>query len=241
MCGRYQLDLDLEALETLYALQRRAWPRPPVLPRLNVAPRQSVPVVVLDPAQGRVGRTMRWGFPPQWVRRQGKEPFDAPPLVNARGEDAADKPTWREALATRRCLVPSTGFYEWLGAGAGRRPVHIGAAGGGPLTFAGLWGAFDWGEKKDWPCMAIVTCTPNAEVATLHDRMPVVLDAEQQARWLDPAADPAELAALLAPAPNGSLRLRAAHTALNHWSAEDPSLREADWEYRAPAPEAGAP
>jgi putative SOS response-associated peptidase YedK len=231
MCGRYQLDMDLEELERLYLLHRRAWPRPPLLPRLNVAPRQSVPVVVRDESLGRVGVTMRWGFPPQWVRKSGKEPFDAPPLINTRGEEAASKPTWRRSLQERRCLVPSTGFYEWLGAGKGRRPIHLGRADGRPLTLAGVWGPFDWGEKKDWPCVAIVTCGPNGDVAPLHNRMPVVLDAAAQDSWLDPSSTTAQVAELIAPAPDGLLRLQSAHTGLNHWSSEGPELREADWDF----------
>ena len=103
--------------------------------------------------------------------------------------------------------------------------------GGGPLTLAGVWGAFDWGEKKDWPCVAIVTCAPNGDLAPLHDRMPVVLDAAGQDAWLNPAIELPEITALMQPAPDGLLQLRSAHTALNYWSAEGPELREADWEF----------
>lgn len=226
MCGRYQLGLDPEELALLYRIQSEAWGRPAKLPNWNVAPRQSVPVIVRDAEGRRTGITMRWGFPPLWVAKDGKDPFDAPPLVNAKGEEAAKKPTWSRSLRERRCLVPSTGFYEWLTRDGERFPLWFRPSSGRTLTFAGVWAPFDWGEKKGWPCVAILTTTPNGEVASVHDRMPVVLSPEEEDAWLAPDADPA---AFLHSAPDGTLAPVEANRALNRREAEGPGVVEADW------------
>ncbi len=226
MCGRYQNALDPAELALLYRVQREAWGRPAKLPNWNVAPRQSVPVVLREADGPRAVVTMRWGFPPLWVAKQGKEPFDAPPLVNAMAEEAAKKPTWSRALRERRCLVPTTGFYEWLTIGKDRFPLYFRPSIGRTLTLAGVWGAFDWGERKAWPCVAILTTRPNAEVAPVHDRMPVVLSPEAEDAWLDPASDPS---AFLQSAPDGTLTPAEVSRALNSREAEGEGVMIADW------------
>ena len=226
MCGRYQQALDPAELVELYRIQREAWGRPPRAPAWNVAPRQSVPVIIRDETGQRVGVTMRWGFPPMWLAKQGKEPFDAPPLVNAMSEEAAKKPTWSKALRERRCLVPTTGFYEWLTIGKERFPLHFRPSSGKTLTLAGVWSPFDWGEKKGWPCMSILTTSPNALVAPVHNRMPVVLSDEAAERWLAPDADPG---GFFGPGPDGALIATEANRALNSREAEGPEMVVADW------------
>lgn len=226
MCGRYQNGLDPAELVELYRIQAEAWGRSAKLPNWNVAPRQSVPVVVRNAAGEREGITMRWGFPPLWVAKQGKDPFNAPPLVNAMAEEAASKPTWSKALRERRCLVPTTGFYEWLSRDGERYPLWFRPAQGRVLTLAGIWGPFDWGEKLGWPCVAILTTAPNDEVAPIHDRMPVVLSPEQEDAWLDPKAD---VASFLKSAPAGTLAPIEAGRALNKREAEGPEVVAGDW------------
>jgi putative SOS response-associated peptidase YedK len=199
-------------------------------PRFNVAPCQSVPVIVNDPeAGGWRPVMMRWGFPPMWLAKQGKEPFNEKPLINAKSETALEKPTWRRALRQRRCLVPTTGFYEWIKVAGERYPLHLRPPDEGILTLAGVWDRFDWGERKGWPCMSILTTEPNQVVAEVHNRMPVLLAEEAWRRWTDPATDLDEITSLLAPAPNEALALTEANTALNAWSVEGPELMAADW------------
>lgn len=238
MCGRYQQLLSPEELEVLYGLHRKAWGRDYKFPNYNVAPRQSVPVVVMEEGQ-RAGRTMRWGFPPQWVRAKGKDPFNAPPLVNAKAETALSKRTWADALEHRRCLVPTTGFYEWIRQGKKAlypflikrwEPEQEGAD---TLTLAGIWGPFAWGddpEKQAWPCMAILTASPPEEVSVVHDRCPLALRPADWDRWLDPSTPMDQVTAMLAPVADGELDLVEVSTALNDRRNNGPETMVADWD-----------
>jgi len=236
MCGRYQQLLPPEELARLYAVQREAWGRPYKWPNHNVAPRQSVPVIHLHDGE-RTARTMRWGFPPQWVRRQGKDPFNAPPLVNARAETAPDKRTWKAAVRTQRCLVPTTGFYEWIRRGRkALYPFHIARPDdeteGSLLTLGGVWASFAWGDdpdKQDWPCMAILTAPPPAEVAPVHDRCPVVISPDDRDRWLDPDTPWDDVLAMMGAPDDGVLRLVEVSTKLNDRRSNGPELMVADW------------
>jgi putative SOS response-associated peptidase YedK len=228
--GRYQLTLSWDDVASTFGLLRDGAPPPAPPrwkgPRWNCAPRQSV-AVVRRGDDGREGLTMRWGYPPMWVRSRGKEPFDEPPLINARAEDALTKRTWARSLRKRRCLVPTTGFYEWVKRGKERFPLLLRPT--QPAAFAGIWCGFDWGDKIDWPCMAFLTVAPNADVRPVHDRMPAMLTADEWGRWLDPALAETTIAELLRPVPDGFFESIEVGTALNSWSAEEAETQVADW------------
>lgn len=185
MCGRYALG-DPDSLAARFGIVALIQTR--ITPRFNIAPSQQVPVVVGGP-EGRALKLMRWGFQPAWM----KQPKGAPP-INARAETLAERPMFREAVARGRCIIPSTGFYEWVAAPGekAKRPMHLRLKGGGLFGFAGLWTAAPDGE----PTCAIVTTAANALIEPLHTRMPVILDPEDEALWLDP--DLTEAAAVLA-------------------------------------------
>lgn len=256
MCGRYQLGMTWEELLEHYAAVRRdldrgmfttpgeggpdrgalagiqhggqATPLGLTLPWYNQAPGQPSPAVFADP-DGLVLRRVRWGFPPLWLAGQGKDPWKERPLVNAKAEEAATKPTWRKAFAGRRCLVPTTGFYEWAKRGRERFPLHFGPPGGGILTLGGLWTAHERGEDPPLVCMSIVTTAANGTMAPVHDRMPVLLPRATWAAWLDPATPADQVTALCAPAPDEALVAVEANTALNGWKAAGPEVMQADW------------
>jgi len=189
MCGRYTLYHDEQDLTELFELEAFDW-----APRYNIAPTQSVPIV----RQGAAGRERvdaRWGLVPAWV----KEPAEFRPLLfNARSETIAEKPSFRDAARSARCVVPASGFYEWRAEQGGKRPYYLRRRDGAPLAFAGLYAERSRGAPS---CSAtILTTEPNELVAALHDRMPVVLEADAFARWLDPEVrDVDELADLLRP------------------------------------------
>lgn len=244
MCGRYQLGMTWEELLAHYALVRRELdrgmfvgaahtvPEAPgcTLPWYNQAPGQPSPTVLQVDGQ-RVYRQMRWGFAPTWLARRGKDPWKARPLVNAKSEEARDKRTWSKPMAERRCLVPSTGFYEWVRRGAGRYPLHFRPVDGQVLTLGGIWTEHKRGDDRV-ACMAILTTGPNKTMAPVHDRMPVILGSGQWDRWLDPTTPADEIDALCAPAPADRLQAAEAHTALNSWRASGAEVLEADWEWR---------
>jgi putative SOS response-associated peptidase YedK len=131
---------------------------------------------------------MRWGFWPSWVR----DPRKFTLLINARAESVKEKPAFKNAIRRRRCLIPADGYYEWQSLGGGKRPYFIHRRDGRPIGFAGI--AENWigpnGEEVD--TVAIVTAPASADLAVLHHRVPVTIDADDFERWLDCRSDEAE-------------------------------------------------
>ncbi len=141
---------------------------------------------------------MRWGLIPSWA----KDASGAGRMINARAETVAEKPIYRTALRSRRCLVPANGFFEWRRAGTSRTPYFIRMKDESLFAFAGLYDS--WRDPNGVTVMTytIITTEPNALVATIHDRMPVILHREDENRWLDPdITDPGALVPLLRPHP----------------------------------------
>lgn len=166
--------------------------------RYNIAPSQDVLAV---PNQGPPhAEVFRWGLVPYWA----KDAAVGNKLANARGESLAEKPSFREALRRRRCLVLADGFYEWRTDGTGKTPYHFRLPDGAPFAMAGLWETWRApGSPPDAPRLhtcCLITTDANAVVGQLHDRMPVILPPEDWARWLQPGqVEPAEVTPLLRP------------------------------------------
>lgn len=210
MCGRYSLTQTLEALAQFFALYGQQ--RSNLPPRWNIAPTQQSAVVRRNAAGQRELAMLRWGF---------AGPNNAP-LINARSETAAAKPSFAEAFRQRRCLVPADSFYEWQ-AIAGRKikqPWRIGLKGGGLFAFGGLWqteAVFDGSE-----CFTILTTAANDYLRPLHDRMPVILPPDTFAAWLDPATPVNDLTALLRPYPDEKMARYRVPTAVNSVKVDSP-------------------
>ncbi len=162
--------------------------------RYNIAPGQWV--IVVRPEKGqRVPELAQWGLVPSWA----KAPMDGPRPINARAEGIEAKPTFRGAFRHGRCLIPASGFFEWQARGKRKQPYFIRPRGGaGIFTFAGLFSTWAGPEGELHTC-TIITTTPNALMAELHDRMPAILSRADQAAWLDP--ENRKAAALLRPYP----------------------------------------
>jgi putative SOS response-associated peptidase YedK len=185
----------------------------------NVPPTATVRVVLEKDAQRRLVAA-RWGFRPSWVGPNAA-PKGGQAWINARAETAWDSPAFGRALRGRRCVIPADAFYEWDRSASPRQPYAIGPAGSGDmLAIAGIWSPVH-GEP---PTMAILTTAPNALVAPVHDRMPVILDLAALDAWLDPSADLALVRAMLAPAPDDALRMWPVSTAVNKVDADGPEL-----------------
>jgi len=180
MCGRFAITLPPDAMAQLFA----AAPDNdlPAVPNFNVCPTNEVHVV----RTGDTGRrlvSMRWGFLPHWY----KSPNGGPLLINARAETIAEKPAFRAACRSRRCLIPASGFYEWTKDTAGNRlPWYIRRTDDRPIAFAGIWQNWDAGVTSLATC-AIVTTAASAPMKDIHHRMPVTLDAEDWPLWLGEA------------------------------------------------------
>ncbi len=219
MCGRYTQTADAKTLAGRFRLAK---PGVEARPRYNVAPGQSAPVVILE--GGRRQGLYRWGLVPAWA----KDPTVGHRMINARAETASEKPAFREPFARRRCLVPADGFYEWRRAGKQRLPIRFSRVDGAPFAFAGLWDEWRSPEGEDLRTFTILTTGPNALVAPVHDRMPVILREEGEERWLDPTSGPETLRALLVPCAAAELTARPASARANSPRDDDPGLLVAD-------------
>jgi putative SOS response-associated peptidase YedK len=188
MCGRYVLTTPGEVLAQIFETA----PPPEatieaIVPRYNISPTQTVPIVRRSTASAatRELALVQWGLVPHWA----KDPAIGNSLINARSETAAEKPSFRDALKRRRCLIPADAFYEWQKLGKGKQPWLLRMRGAHPFAFAGLWS--QWKNPESGAILetcAILTTSPNELAATVHDRMPVILPATTWPHWLDDAA-----------------------------------------------------
>ena len=141
-----------------------------------------------------------WGLIPSWA----KDPKIGNRMINARAETLTEKPAYRAAFRRRRCLVLADGFYEWRLEGDGKRktPMYIRLADGNPFAFAGLWEIWQSPDGSTIPSCTIITTEPNAMMASIHNRMPVILPEAAYSQWLAPGEqDPTDLLGLLRPYP----------------------------------------
>jgi putative SOS response-associated peptidase YedK len=179
----------------------------PVEPNYNVAPTTDVFAVRSD-GQVRRLEQLHWGLVPFWA----KDPSIGNRMINARAEGIADKNAYKAAFRHRRCLIPADGFYEWTAVAGQKKkqPMYIHRVDGEPIAFAGLWERW---RSKDDPDRQLQSCTiitgaPNEMMATIHDRMPVILPPSAWDTWLDPqGVDLAVLGQLLVPAPASLLTM----------------------------------
>lgn len=218
MCGRFTLAVDPDELREVLP-----WLEIPqaLQPRYNVAPSQPVAVVPND-GSNRLDFFL-WGLIPSWA----KDPAIGNKMINARAETLSEKPSFRNAFRRRRCLILANGFYEWkLEEGSGRpvkTPMLVRLASGDPFAFAGLWELWNAPDGSQVKSCTIITTQPNALMASIHSRMPVILAPEKYQRWLDPAeANPLDLADCLQPYPAGEMTAFAVSRRVNDPANDTP-------------------
>jgi putative SOS response-associated peptidase YedK len=213
MCGRFNLTASGEEIAEAFDLDEV----PEIAPRYNIAPTQPAAVVGLNADSGRRRlNLLRWGLVPEGAPETDRG------HINARAETAWQKPSFRDAFAQRRCLVPATGFYEWQRTGARKRPWVFTLASGAPFAFAGLW---EPPAHEAAPAtFTILTTEPNDLARTVHDRMPVILPHDAWEPWLDPTPGrgPA-LRGLLVPYPSDAMAAHPISTTINNPRIDDPS------------------
>ena len=219
MCSRYDLTSPPEAVRAYFG-----YVDTPNFPaRSRIAPTEAIPVVLLDETGTRRFRLMRWGLLPSFV----KDPKAFPVLINARSEEVLDKPSFRNAVRRRRCLIPADSFYEWTGPKGKRRPFHLRPRVSRLIAFAGLYECWQDPTGGALDTVTILTCAANGTVAPLHDRMPVVLEPEQHDDWLDVRRVNAERAlAIIAPAADDLFQAVPLHPKVNKTQKDEPDDKE---------------
>jgi putative SOS response-associated peptidase YedK len=216
MCGRYRLSRRKQIIEEHFdaADWQDDWS-----PRYNIAPTQHVPVIRRHPKESvRQISLMRWGLIPHWA----KDASGAASTINAKSETAATKPAFRDPLKYRRCLIPADGFYEWSRRGKTKQPFCFEVDEGKLFAFAGLWDGWKDSNGKWVKSCSILTTVPNAVTATVHDRMPVILNRASYDLWLDPGMqNVAVISELLKPYDARLMRSYPISTRINHVANDD--------------------
>ncbi|HET6820598.1 MAG TPA: SOS response-associated peptidase [Candidatus Limnocylindria bacterium] len=224
MCGRFAQPRSPEELARLF---RATAVSDLDGDRFNVAPTDPVSAVV-EHHGARVVDTFRWGLVPFFA----EGPKARSPLINARAETVESSPTFRASFARRRCIVPADAFYEWrrhrdpaTGRVIRSEPFAIRLRSGEPMAFAGIWAIWrDPASAQRLYSLAVVTGQPNELVATVHDRMPIILHPDDWDAWLDEDARPGELRPLLRPFPADGLRMYPVSPAVNNVRSQGAEL-----------------
>ncbi len=175
MCTNYTLSKLKKEVEARFKVESAV----DILPeRTSNFPAEMVPVVTQNNL--RTLELMKWGLIPSWA----KDASIGKKMLNARVETIADKPAFKSALLKRRCLIPADGFYEWHTEGKQKIRYFIHLKSSGLFAFAGLWE--QWNDPEGGPLHSctMITCAPNPLMAAIHNRMPVILRAEDEDRWL---------------------------------------------------------
>lgn len=223
MCGRFTLTVTPDELQDAFP----DFHIPVDLPvSYNIAPSQ--PVAAL-PNQGQQRLTFfQWGLIPSWTKEEqlGKYAF-----INARGETASEKASFKAAYKRRRCLIPADGFYEWKkeNSGEGKTPYYIQMKNKAPFAFAGLWEIWQSSQGDEIHSCCIITTRPNKLVSEIHKRMPVILAPEEYPRWLiDAEVAPGELDDLLDPYPGDLMEAYPVSTYVNNPRNNSPRCIQAE-------------
>ena len=216
MCGRYSLAADLEDIQRRFEFFDSELTHSP---RYNIAPTQPVLAVTND--EGRQPAYLRWGLIPSWAKNASA----GNRLINARAETVAERPSFRTALASRRCMVIADGFYEWQRIGNARRPMRVSMKSGELFAFAGLWDSWRDPAGDIVRSCTIITTEPNELLRPIHNRMPVILPRELESFWLDDEVqDPLALGDILSPYPAEAMDAYEVSSLVNRPSNEGPEV-----------------
>lgn len=190
--------------------------------RFNVAPTQLLLAVTEAVTGQREVTPLRWGLVPAWA----KDPSGAAKCINARAETISEKPTFRSAFKSRRCVVPATAYYEWQGSGKNKQPFAVRRGDGEPLVFAGLWEEWTPAGREPLRSCTIVTTAAGPQLEPLHHRMPAFLTTEGITAWLTPTTPPDQLQHLLASCSSAGMEYYPVSRAVGNVRSQGPELLE---------------
>jgi len=220
MCGRFFLDATITEINAVFGVRSKA----NLTVRYNIAPTQAIAAVRLGEDGERELSAFEWGLVPSWMKERPKEK----PMINARLETVMEKPSFRSAWKSRRCLIPASGFFEWSGSSGAKLPYVIRLKGGTLFAFAGIWEYWTGpGGENALETTAILTTAANEQLESVHHRMPVIIKPADYARWLgEDAIDPVTLHQYLLDAPAPAFEIYPVSRKVNNTANDDPSLIE---------------
>lgn len=216
MCGRFTLTSDQMGL--LNAFPQFTFPEK-YAPRFNIAPSQ--PILAIPNDGKNTADFFSWGLIPSWA----KDPTIGSHLINARAETLNEKPAFRSGYKYHRCLLLADGFYEWKNQPGTKTkvPYFIRLKSGSPFAFAGLWDSWHSPDGSLINSATIITTEPNSLMATLHNRMPVILPPDAYTQWLDPSVrTPESLQHLLLSYPSENMMAHPVSTLVNSPANDSP-------------------
>lgn len=201
MCGRFALTLPPEAVRAYFGYRDQ----PNFPPRADIRPTQPVAILRLEQGERRFA-LVRWGFIPGFVKDEKEFPL----LINARGETAFEKPSFRNAIRRRRCVFLADAFYEWHKLdekGRRKQPYLIRRPMQGPIALGGIWESWQSPNGSELETAAILTISANATIAAIHDRMPVILEPAAFESWLSAETPREAVEAMMRPLADDALEL----------------------------------
>ena len=201
MCGRFTLLTDLSVIVEYFGIEDVAGPGHYSTGN-DISPGQRITAVIHDDKNRLVG--FQWGLIPSWT----KDPSMGNQMKNARAETVSIKPSFKDAFKKQRCLIIADGFYEWAAKNKKKVPYHFSLKSGAPFGFAGLYETWTSPDKRTVKTCTIITTDANDLVRPVHDRMPVIVPRDKEARWIDPGMqDSKELASVLKPYPAEEMKV----------------------------------
>lgn len=229
MCGRFALKAPRAELITRFGLDECA----DFNPRYNIPPGTDIPVIRQSQEGKRVLHLLRWGLVPHW----SKDLSIGAKLNNARGESIAEKPAFRDAFKRRRCLVPASGFYEWKTEGKIKQPYYISLKSREPMAMAGLWESWTAPDGSILRTVCIITTRANALIASIHDRMPVIISPEKWQEWLTAPTESVEK--LVVASPEADINVWPVSRRVSKTAEQDEALIEAEFQGTGTMPVVG--
>ena len=190
MCGRYAQSADMRELMEAFEVTGSS-PAQSLPVNWNIAPTNPIYIVRADSRDQtkRALATVSWGLIAPWLSEPNDAKASQSRAINARSESVHEKPTFRAAFKSTRCIIPAEGYYEWataLGRYAPKQPFYISSKDGGQLPIAGIWSSWHASSGERIESASIITQEAVGELAQIHNRMPVFMPRDRWASWLDP-------------------------------------------------------
>ncbi|KEO74566.1 SOS response-associated peptidase [Anditalea andensis] len=215
MCGRYSLAKTKDELEVRF----RAELLETFSPRYNVAPTQLMPVITSDSPNGF--SHFYWGVTPEFAKNKPV----SQKFINASAETIAQKASFKHAFQKRRCLIPADGFFEWKQLGKKSKIPHRFTLNNDHIfSFAGIWDEYENEKGEIKHTFLILTTRANELLASVHDRMPVILTQDAEKIWLSKYTSEKELLNILGPLSHTEMMSYPVSTQVNEPGNDNPSL-----------------